>query len=154
MNPYAEAHAPQTCLSANSSTLAFHLSHSALLLYQKYRRLSTPEYHLFCTCFLNNICIAALILKNSVFCPKKRAISACCTVIARFLQDYEALSFYSRCLFSLKYCFVSCATTPERTIKAMTFGNAIKPLKMSAVSQTASTVRYGPINTATMYSQR
>ena len=46
--------------------------------------------------------------------------------------------------------FVSFATIPERRISAMRFGNAIKPLKMSALVQTALTVRYGPMKIAKM----
>ena len=36
----------------------------------------------------------------------------------------------------------------------MRLGIAIKPLKISAMFQTAATVMYGPMNTARMYSTR
>ena len=75
------------------------------------------------------------------------------TLFVRYCQRYYCF-YFSKCRFSAKYCLVSIATTPDRAISAMTFGNAIRPLKISAVSHTASTVRYGPMNTATMYSQR
>ena len=45
MNPYAEAHAPQTCLSANSSTLASCFFMCRIQLYY-YSRKASPCQHL------------------------------------------------------------------------------------------------------------
>ena len=45
MNPYAEAHAPQTCLSANSSTLASCFFMCRIQLYY-YSRKTSPCQHL------------------------------------------------------------------------------------------------------------
>ena len=67
---------------------------------------------------------------------------------------YAEASFFTQSyLFSFaKYAFVSDTTTPLREIKAIKFGNAISALKISAMFHTASTVMYGPINTARIYS--
>ena len=43
---------------------------------------------------------------------------------------------------------VSFETIPESRIKATRLGNAIRPLKMSALVHTALTVRYGPMKIA------
>ena len=50
-----------------------------------------------------------------------------------------------------KYSLVVLAMTPDRASKATMFGMAISPLKISAIVQTAATVRYGPMNTASTY---
>ena len=56
---------------------------------------------------------------------------------------YWRVSFFLR-----KYAFVSRATIPFNASSAIRLGNAIKPLKISAIVQTAETVIYGPMNTA------
>lgn len=61
---------------------------------------------------------------------------------------------YSYFLSLSKYFLVSAAHTPLNAIKAIKFGMAIKPLKISAIVHTALTVMNGPINTAKMYNQR
>ena len=59
-------------------------------------------------------------------------------------------SWYSPDLCLLKKSFVSFATTPLNAKRAIIFGIAISPLKISAIVHTALTVMYGPINTAKM----
>ena len=46
--------------------------------------------------------------------------------------------------------FVSLATIPDRRMSATRLGNAMSPLKISALVQTALTVRYGPMKMAKM----
>lgn len=50
-----------------------------------------------------------------------------------------------------KYDFVSLATIPLNAMSAIRLGIAMNPLKISAIVQTAFTVRKGPMRTASMY---
>lgn len=57
---------------------------------------------------------------------------------------------YFRPLNFARNVFVSLATIPERRMSATRLGNAMSPLKISALVQTALTVRYGPMKMAKM----
>ena len=60
-------------------------------------------------------------------------------------------SFYCFSLvLSAKYSFVSFATTPERAKRAMKFGMAMRPLKVSAMSHTTSSEATAPTTTMMM----
>ena len=51
-----------------------------------------------------------------------------------------------------KYSFVILMTTGDRAIKAMKFGTAIRPLKVSEISQTTSMEETAPTTIITTYS--
>ena len=60
-------------------------------------------------------------------------------------------SFYCFSLvLSAKYSFVSFATMPERAKRAMKFGMAMRPLKVSAMSHTTSSEATAPTTTMMM----
>ena len=84
--------------------------------------------------FLHYKCIAYYIIQTDVFqCHLKKQ--------NRNNSD-PAFLFYSYilCFFCSKKSFVSFTTTPLNANNAIIFGNAINPLKISAIVQTAETV--------------
>jgi len=84
------------------------------------------------------------LLQRPIY-TKKPTLSSRLSLICMFYFSSYNLPFNF-----FKYCFVSLATTPLRAKSAIMFGNAMHPLKMSAIVQTALTVMYGPMNTATI----
>ena len=78
--------------------------------------------------------------KYTIFSPPKAR-----TNLLRIFQRRQPDGFRRRC--PSRYFRVTFTTSGESSTSATRFGNAIRPLTISAMPQTADIVRYGPMNT-------